>query len=90
VVVVVVVVRRLRLIYTLRWSVIWLVRSSGGRGFPPQIAEVHGLGFGLGHTNQSAYCSESPHGGVDVIFEVMDTCDCVGMGKTCRKAEIIN
>jgi hypothetical protein len=41
-----------------------------------QETEVYGLGFGLGHANQSACSAGSAHGEVDVIFEVMDTCDC--------------
>jgi len=63
-----------------------------GRAFWPakQETETYGLGFRLGHANQSACSTGSAHEGVDVIFEVMDTRDCARMGETCRKAEIKN
>jgi hypothetical protein len=62
------------------------------RAFWPAKEETkaHGLGFGLGHVNRSASSAGSAHGWVDVIFEVMDTCDCAWMGEACRKAEIKN
>jgi len=63
-----------------------------GQAFWPakQETKAYGLAFGLGCTNKSACSTGSPHGGVDVIFEVMDTCDCAWMRETCRNAEIKN
>ena len=56
----------------------------------PQETKAYGLRFGLSHANQSACSAGSVHGGVDVIFEMMDACNCAWMGETWRKGELKN
>ena len=52
--------------------------------------EAHRLGFGPGCANQSAHSVGSAHWWVDVIFDVVNICNCVRMGETYRKAELKN